>query len=94
MAIGDTTMGGECDFTGKKVVFSIDDFHEYVYKENRTFRVDLCNENGVVYSQDINCLTPAYFAVEAEDCEFYRVEVYDYTRECRIAVGNPIWNAK
>ena len=56
--------------------------------------MDLVNEKGVVYSQDINCLTPAYFAVDAEDCEFYRVEVYDYTRECRIALGNPIWNAK
>ena len=92
MAIGDTTMGGECDFTGKKVIFSVGDFHEYVYNERRTYRVSLCNENEVVFSQDINCLTPAYFEVDAEDCAFYRVEVYDYRMECNIALGNPIWN--
>jgi len=94
MAIGDTTMGGECDFTGKKVIFSVDDFHEYVYNTKRTYRVDLVNDQGVVFSQDINCLSPAYFAVDAEACEFYRVEVYDYRLECRIALGNPIWNEK
>lgn len=92
MAIGDTTMGGECDFTGKKVIFSISDFHPYVFKENKTYRVDLINEKGVVYSQQIHANTPAYFAVDAEDCDFYRVEVYDLARKYRIALGNPIWN--
>jgi len=95
MAIGDTTMGGECSFEGQKILFCVSDFHEYVRNERRTFRVDLINDKGVVYSQDINCASPAYFAVDADkDSAFYRVEVYDYRRECQIALGNPIWNTK
>ena len=33
-------------------------------------------------------------ALDAEDHRFYRTEIIDLTRDLRIALGNPVWNAK
>ena len=34
----------------------------------------------------------AYFAMDAEDCKYYRADVYDVTEDYILAIGNPIWN--
>ncbi|MBO4939714.1 MAG: hypothetical protein J6D30_01615 [Clostridia bacterium] len=37
----------------------------------------------------------SYFAMDVDvSAKFYRVEVFDETRNLRIAIGNPIWNTK
>jgi hypothetical protein len=54
--------------------------------------VDLYDNTGVVYSQEISCEQTTYFAMDAENVKFYRVEVWDTTDNSRIAIGNPIWN--
>jgi hypothetical protein len=56
--------------------------------------VDILDDCGVVYSEEIECTEPAYFAFDVSDRKFYRAEVFDLTRNLRIAIGNPIWNAK
>ena len=36
-----------------------------------------------------------YFAIDVdENVKFYRAEVFDETRNLRIAIGNPIWNER
>lgn len=92
MCMGDTKMGGKCDFTGKRLIFSVGDFHRSVRNEEHQYRVELLNEKGIVLSQEVSCTETAYFSIDAGECRFYRVEVFDATEELRIAIGNPIWN--
>ena len=92
MCVGDTPMGSECSFAGKRVVFSVGDFHQSVYEPGHTYRVDLISDEGVVFSQEISCDEESYFAVEAQNVMFYRVEVWDASMNQLHALGNPIWN--
>ena len=94
MCVGDTVTGYETDFTGQRLVFSIGDFHQSLVNPYHTYRVDLINDTGTVFSQEISCEETTYFAVDTENCMFYRVEVWDTTDNSRIAIGNPIWNTK
>ena len=92
MVVGETLTGTECDFTGKRLVFSVGDFHKSVLNPYHTYRMDLIDDTGVVFSQEISCEETTYFALDAGDAKFYRVEVWDTTDNSRIGIGNPIWN--
>lgn len=92
MTIGDTPMGGETSFEGQRLVIGVGDFHPQEYKVKHQYRLDVYNETGVVFSQEFDGSQPAYFAIDAEDCQYYRAEVYDMTNRYIFALGNPIWN--
>ena len=92
MAIGDATMGGVTSFAGKRVVFSVGDFHSTAYNSAQTYRVDLLDDQGVVFSQEFDPTQTQYFAVDAQDVAFYRVEIHNVTTGLIHAIGNPIWN--
>ncbi len=94
MCIGDTQMGSQAaeDFTGKRLVFSVGDFHSSLVENGHDYRVDLIADEGIVFSQAIAAGETTYFAVAAENCKFYRVEVYDTTDNVLISMGQPIWN--
>ena len=94
MNIGETTMGGTGDFSGKRVVFSVGDFHANFSDPTHTYRVDLVSDTGVVFSQKIVPGETQYFAIDADEAaKFYRVEVHDENLEYSLlALGNPIWN--
>ena len=92
MCMGDTLMGGSCRFTDKRLVICVGDFHKSVRFEEHSYRVDIISDEGTIESHDIVCTDKSYFAIDAEDKKFYRVEVFDTTRDLRIAVSNPIWN--
>ena len=93
MCVGDTKMGGKCSFSGARLVLGVGDFHQSVLNPEHKYRIDLLNDKGIVFSSEISCTEPAYFAIDTEDCRFYRAEVFDASRNLRIAIGNPIWNA-
>lgn len=93
MAIGDATMGGQATFDGNRVVFSVGDFHPTAYFKTDVYRVDLLDDQGVVFSQEFDPTQTTYFAVDAEaTAKFYRVEVHNVTTGRIHAIGNPIWN--
>ena len=92
MTIGDAVTGGHTKFAGKRLVIAVDDFHSQQFKANNQYRLDLYNENGLVFSQEFDGSEAAYFAIDAEDCKYYRADVYDVTGDYIFAVGNPIWN--
>lgn len=96
MSVEDTVMGSQAEesFAGKRLVFSTGDFHSSLQALDHDFRVELINDQGVVFSQNIADDETTYFAVDAEDCKFYRVVVYDATDNVIVAIGNPIWNAE
>ena len=94
MCMGDTLMGGSCNFDGKRLTVCVGDFHKSVRLTAHKYRVDIISDTGVVESHEMNCLDKAYFSIDAEDKKFYRVEVFDITRDLRIAISNPIWNDK
>ena len=99
MSVGTTTMGGTCDFTNQRVVVDVEMIHTIANDLNDKYRIDVINEDGVVYSKkltlDSNGVEEGIeLAFNADaDSEFYRVVVYNATRRTRIAIGNPIWNA-
>ena len=93
MCIGDTRMGGQCDFTDGRLVFSVSDFHRSVKNPEHDYHAVLISDRGIVSSVEISCEEPACFSVDVDkDARFYRVEVFDTTQNLRIAIGNPIWN--
>ena len=93
MVIGETTMGGQADFEGQKVIFSVGDFHESVLTKYKSFRVALCNDAGEVFSQEFSADETAYFSIDAdENSKYYWVEIYDAASDLLIGLGNPIWN--
>jgi len=95
MCIGDTKMGGKCGFGGQKLTFCIDDFHSSVVFPDHEYHAELLDDKGVVLSAKVKCDEPSYFTVDVDDDRrFYRAEVFDDSRELRIAIGNPIWNEK
>ena len=93
MCIGDTRMGGQCDFTDGRLVFSVSDFHRSVKNPEHDYHAVLISDRGIVSSVEISCEEPACFSIDVDkDARFYRVEVFDTTQNLRIAIGNPIWN--
>ena len=95
MAIGDTRMGGTTSFAGKKVVFSVGDFHDYVTSKRSNFRAVLIRDSSVVFSQDFTAEETVYFEIDAdENAKYYYVEIYDADENRLIGIGNPIWNTK
>ena len=92
MCVGDTQMGGKCSFKGQRLVIGIGKFHKSVRNPEHQYRMDVWKDDEIVWSQEISCEEPTYFAMDTEECNFYRVEIYDTTRDLRLALGNPIWN--
>ena len=86
-------MGGTCAFEGKRLVVRVGDFHDSVRLPDHEFRVDILAENGVVLSGPVSPDENAWFSCDATGAKFWRAEVFDVTRNLRIAIGNPIWNA-
>lgn len=95
MVIGDTRMGGTTSFQGKKVIFSVGDFHSYVTDKRANFCAVLVSDQGTVTSQNFTADETVYFSVDAEaDAKYYYVEIYDADKDLLIGLGNPIWNAE
>lgn len=103
MNINGTAMGGETDFTGQRLQFSVGDIYnpgvkdtygsELPYVEYHTYRVELYDENGLLLQAKINPVEMNYFAYDCDaSAKLYRVVVFDETTEARIGVSNPIWN--
>ena len=93
MAMGDATTGSKTDFAGKRLVISVGDFHPLAVKEGHQYRLDVYNESGLVLSQEFDNAETVYYALDAENCKYYRADVYDVTEGYIFAVGNPIWNS-
>ena len=95
MCIGNTKMGGTCEFGKEKLTVSVGDFHKSVFIPEHKYRIDILTDDGVVASSEMPCSETSYFTIETEfDAKFYRVEVFDVDRDLRISIGNPIWNCK
>ena len=92
MCIGQTVTGGRCSFAGQTLTVAVGDFHPSVQCPEHAYRLDILNDHGVVQSHTIDCRTSSCFTLPTDDCRFYRAEVFDETRNLRIAIGNPIWN--
>ncbi len=102
MSVGETAMGGTCDFTGQRVVVDVDKIHNASYDATHKYRLDVMNEDGIVYYKYLTFTKDENgdvlgddFAFNADaESQFYRVEITDVTTGYRIAIGNPIWNSK
>ena len=93
MAIGDTAMGGKCDFSGKELEVCVADFHKSVVKDGHTYKMLLINDEGIIAEEKVYPDKANNFTFKIKACKFYRVEIFDETENLRIAIGNPIWNA-
>lgn len=94
MCVGETPMGGETAFAGKRLVLSAGDFHRAFAAPDHSYRLVLLSDVGEVCAVDLDCRETAYLAVDTDPTvKFYRAEVFDTTLNLRIAIGNPIWNS-
>ena len=92
-AMGDTMMGGTTSFEGKRFSFSVGDFHQSLYDPTHTYRADVYDQNGVVFSGEVDVNETTYFAFDANNASnYYYIEIVDVTDDSMIAIGNPIWN--
>ena len=92
MCVGDTKTGGKCAFGSRKLTVSIGDFHDSVRDGSHEYRADILTDAGIADSFPVFPDRTVWYSAETKDCAFYRAEVFDVTRDLRIAVGNPIWN--
>ena len=93
--MGDTMMGGTTSFEGKRFSFSVGDFHVSLLDPSHTYRADVHDQNGVVFSGEVSATETTYFAFDADNAsDYYYIEIYDVTDDSLIAIGNPIWNKK
>ena len=103
MNVNGTPMGGETDFAGQRLQFSVGDIYnpgvtdycgtENPYVEGHTYRVELYDDGGLLMAANIDPLQMNYFAIDCDEtARFYRVVVWDVTDQERIGVSNPIWN--
>ena len=58
-------------------------YHPVVFANKIQQGVDSLEANELTFAFDVN-----------PDAKFYRVEIFDETKNWRIAIGNPIWNSK
>ena len=92
-AIGDTRMGGETSFAGKRLVFSVGDFHANALENGNQFKAVLMSDTGSVFSQEFTSDRIVYFATDAQaDAKYYWVEIYNVTTGDMVGLSNPIWN--
>ena len=92
MSIGDTCTGGETAFSGKRLVVSVGDFHSQMPKGE--YEVVVYNEKGEIFREKLDTTKTQYFAIDAENCLYYRADVYSVKEEKIVAVGNPIFNTE
>lgn len=94
MCIGDTVTGGKTAFDAQPLTVAVGDFHVSVQFPDHTYRVDILDDTGVVFSSEVPRNKTSYFTLATEDRAFYRAEVWDVTANYPIAIGNPIWNER
>ena len=94
MCVGDTKTGGICALEGQRLTVCAADFHESVRFDGHAYRLDILTDQGLLYSQAISCEEENFVTLTLPACAFVRAEVFDVTRNLRIAIGNPIWNIK
>jgi len=93
MCVGETRMGGECNFEKQTLTACVSDFHKSVFIPEHKYRLDIISDKGVVKSVKFDCTKPKYISLKTRaDAKFYRIEVIDVNKNLRIAIGNPIWN--
>ena len=94
MILGDTLMGGERPFrNGEKLILAVGDFHESVCFAGHEYSMVLLDDKGVVFQSKVSPDVMSYFAFSvSEKARWMRAEIFDETRNLRIAIGNPIWN--
>lgn len=93
MSVGDTVTGGKGSFAGNRLVVSVGDFHSQEYRMTHVYRVDVFDDQGLVFSQELKGSGTEYFAIDAnQSAKFYRAVVVDINDDYIFAVGNPIWN--
>ena len=93
MVVGDAQTGSATDFTGKRVVIAVGDFHPLAVDHSHTYRLDVYDETGRLFGKEISSSEMNYFAFDAdENAKYYRANVYDVTADKLLAVGNPVFN--
>jgi len=95
MCVGDVLMGGVAPFKDKALILAVGDFHRSLINASHEYRLDLFADEDIIVSREIPPYKTAYLALYDLDADraYYRAEVTDVTRDLRIAIGNPIWNA-
>ena len=92
MCIDEHPMGSEIEYRdGMKLSVRIEDFFHHEWRENTVYALRVFTDKGIAYCSEFNGKEPQELQLEVQKRDFYRVDVYDITHDCVVAVGNPIW---
>jgi hypothetical protein len=77
-----------------KLSVRIEDFFHHEWRENTVYALRVFTDKGLAYCSEFNGKDSQELQIEVQKRNFYRVDVYDITHDCVVAVGNPIWMDK
>lgn len=95
MCIDEHPMGSEIEYRdGMKLSVRIEDFFHHEWRANTVYALRVFTDKGLAYCSEFNGKDSQELQLEVQKRNFYRVDVYDITHDCVVAVGNPIWMDK
>ena len=92
MLIGDTPMGTSVAYRdGLTLALRVGDPFLPTFSATDAYELRILTDRGVAYASVWDGKAPQRVALQVERRAFYRAEIFDLTKGCRVAIGNPIW---
>ena len=92
MCVDGAPMGSENEYRdGSILTLRVEDGFERHMPEGNVYELRILSDEGLVYASMFDGKHPQAVALKTKKRKFYRAEVFDLTRGCRVAIGNPVW---
>ncbi len=92
MCVDGAPMGSENVYReGSILTLRVDDGFTRHIKDGTVFELRVYSDEGLVYASAFDGKHPQALAIKTQKRKFYRAEVFDLTRGCRVGIGNPVW---
>lgn len=92
MLIGDTPMGTSVAYRDDLILaLRAGDPFRPTFSAGDAYELRILTDRGVAYASTWDGEAPQRVALQVERRAFYRAEIFDLTKGCRVAIGNPIW---
>ena len=92
MLIGDTPMGTSVTYRDDLILaLRAGDPFRPTFSAGDAYELRILTDRGVAYASTWDGEAPQRVALQVERRAFYRAEIFDLTKGCRVAIGNPIW---
>lgn len=92
MCVDGAPMGSENSYReGSILTLRVEDGFERHMPAGHVYELRVHSDKGLVYASMFDGKQPQALALKTKKRRFYRAEVFDLTRGCLVAIGNPVW---